>query len=127
MDRTIEKCSKLIRLHSISSKPKSLEDKRNLTPTKENDVIKENDVVQYLWNDVYDIPYNSKLDKSLPDNVGGMLDRLEQMDNVVKVENENGVAYLYPDGRAECFVKRLNSTYSHDYNLKKTWHFPIVL
>ncbi|MBS3770488.1 MAG: tetratricopeptide repeat protein [Bacteroidales bacterium] len=31
MDRTIEKCSKLIRLHSISSKPKSLEDKRNLS------------------------------------------------------------------------------------------------
>ena len=30
MERTIEKCSKLIRLHSISAKPESLEDKRSL-------------------------------------------------------------------------------------------------
>src|SRR6056297_4320759 len=28
MERTIEKCSKLIRLHSISSKPESLKDQR---------------------------------------------------------------------------------------------------
>ncbi|KXB08910.1 hypothetical protein AKJ55_00285 [candidate division MSBL1 archaeon SCGC-AAA382M17] len=31
MERTIEKCSKLIRLHSISSKPESLKDKRELS------------------------------------------------------------------------------------------------
>ncbi|MGM0530893.1 MAG: tetratricopeptide repeat protein [Bacteroidota bacterium] len=31
MDRTIEKCSKLIRLHSISSKPESLKDQRDLS------------------------------------------------------------------------------------------------
>ena len=31
MERTIEKCSKLIRLHSISAKPNKLEDKRKLT------------------------------------------------------------------------------------------------
>ncbi len=31
MERTIEKCSKLIRLHSISTKPESLEEKRNLS------------------------------------------------------------------------------------------------
>ncbi|HKL37917.1 MAG TPA: tetratricopeptide repeat protein [Bacteroidales bacterium] len=51
MERTIEKCSKLIRLHSISAKPKNLEKKRELT--KEEKVYYEKNEFNEYVDDAY--------------------------------------------------------------------------
>ena len=71
--------------------PLHITDTRTLSPIQENSA--------------YEIDYDSKLNKPLPSSVGGQLDRLEQMENVTKIENSDGIAYLYPDGRAELYLE----------------------
>lgn len=102
-------------------RPLYLQDVRNLSPIK--------------GNDAYHLKYSSRTGKALPNNIGEMLDRLEVMGNVIKIENEHGLAYLYPDGRAECFLEKAAARdFSIEIASGKGWYktpkeilyFPIV-
>ncbi|MBM7623636.1 hypothetical protein [Sporohalobacter salinus] len=97
-------------------RPLFLTDTRNLSPVAELDS--------------YEQHHDSKLaDPKASGSYGELFDRLWQMDNVVRVENENGVAYLYPDGRAECYSKEITITsdVSSDLPTHHVWNYPIIM
>ncbi len=94
-------------------RPLYLTDIRNLSPVKDKDL--------------YEIDFHSRLKEPLASGkLGEVIDRLFKMDNVIKIENENGTAYLYPDGRAECFVLGSTTLVGSSYSYPE-FYLPTIL
>lgn len=94
-------------------RPLYLTDIRNLSPVKEKNL--------------YEIDFNSRLTEPLASGkLGEVIDRLFKMDNVIHISNDNGEAYLYPDGRAECFICDYQSNMPGGQVVFIINHHPIV-